>query len=137
MAMSGLRTVTANLNLLSQSPPEAIVERHGPRAMYKLDPDTRTAVTELVHWVYGAGGGLMFGLLPAGLRAHPLTGPMYGVAVWLGFELGVGPALGVQGRQGKWGGRLVLMIDHALYGVVVAGRLAPEPQMIERERHRG
>jgi hypothetical protein len=33
-------------------------------------------------------------------------------------------------------GRLVLALDHVLYGVVVAGRLAPEPEVIEQE-HRG
>jgi hypothetical protein len=134
MAMSGLRTFTANLGLLRQSPPDAIVDRHAPRLLRNRGPGTRMAVTELAHWLYGAGGGVMFGLLPGRLRAHPWTGPVYGVVVWLGFELGVGPLLGVQGRQGGVGGRLILMADHALYGAVVAGRLAPEPRMIERER---
>lgn len=137
MAMSGLRTFTANTGLLGQSPPEAIVDEHGPEELQQLTPATRTAVTELVHWLYGAGGGLAFGLLPARVRAHPGTGPLYGVTVWVGFELGIGPMLNVQGRAGGISGRLVLVLDHVMYGAVVAGRLAPEPEITRRRRRRG
>lgn len=45
------------------------------------------------------------------------------MAVWLAFELGVGPALGVQyPAQNRVVGRGAVVVDHLLYGIVVAGR---------------
>jgi hypothetical protein len=134
MAMSGTRTITSNLDLMEETPPRKIVERHGPRPLQRLPERHVEAVSEIVHWVYGAGGGAAFGLLPAKVRSHPVTGPAFGLAVWIGFELGIGPLLGVEHRKRKVLGRLVLALDHVLYGVVVAGRLAPEPEIIEEER---
>jgi hypothetical protein len=64
MAMTGMRTVTANLGLLEKSPPAAIVEQRAPRGIQR----------RLVH-------------------------------------------------------RAMLALDHSLYGVVVAGRLAPAPEV--------
>ncbi|CAM5646166.1 hypothetical protein [Streptomyces aurantiogriseus] len=133
MAMTGIRTVTTTLAPQQKSPPEAIVERFAPTAVLRSREHRREAVTELLHWTYGATGGAVFGLLPARLRGMPMTGPAYGLLVWLGFELAVAPALGVQRaeqRRALW--RVVVALDHMLYGVVVAGRLAPEPAVTAR-----
>jgi hypothetical protein len=52
----------------------------------------------------------------------------YGVAVWLAFELGLAPLLGLQhARTQRPVSRAVLALDHILYGLIVADRLAPEP----------
>lgn len=134
MAMSGVRSVTSNVGLLEQPPPERILEDQAPELMRRLTSGHRTALAEVAHWVYGAGGGLVFGLLPARVRAHQLTGPAYGVAIWLSFELGIAPLLGIEYDERRVASRLTLVADHMLYGVVVGGRLAPEPEMIERER---
>lgn len=139
MSMTGVRELTANLGLMESSPPEAIVERHGPRPVRSLRPEHRAAVIQVLHWCYGAGGGAVFGLLPRPIRAHPMTGPMYGLVVWLIFELGIAPALGLhtgmrRGRHRPLLGRAVVAGDHLLYGFVVAGRLAPEPDVVARER---
>lgn len=137
MAMTGMRTVTGNAGLMEQSPPEAIVERHAPRQIQRLAEGHRSAITELAHWSYGAAGGAMFGLLPPNVRARLLTGPAYGLAVWLSFEAGIAPMVGVQHtKQRRALGRAMVALDHVLYGIVVAGRLAPEEEVIARERHR-
>lgn len=139
MAMTGLRRLTGNLGLLEESPPEAIVEQHAPEPVHRLVDEHRTAVTELAHWAYGMGGGVAYSLLPVRIRAHPLTGPVYGLAVWLSFELGVAPLLGMpHARDRRPISRLVLALDHVLYGIVVAARLAPDPQVIraQHRRHR-
>lgn len=137
MAMTGVRRVTANTRLVQQSPPVAIVDQRAPRPVQKMRPEHRAVLTELAHWTYGAAGGSVFGLLPARVRAHPAAGPLYGLAVWLGFELGVAPLLGVSHVwRAPTLGRLMMALDHLLYGVMVAGRLAPEPELIRRERHR-
>lgn len=141
MAMTGMRTATANMGLMERSPPEELVERHAPRQIQRLGEERRTAVTEIAHWSYGAAGGAMFGLLPRHVRAWPWTGPLYGLAVWLSFEAGIAQLLGVRrSKQSRPVGRAVVALDHALYGLVVAGRLAPDPEAIsrgsrERARH--
>lgn len=140
MAMTGLRRLTENLGLLEESPPTAIVEQHAPEPIHRLVDEHRAAVTELAHWAYGMGGGVAYSVLPDRIRAHPLTGPAYGLAVWLSFELGVAPLLGMpHARDQRPVSRLVLALDHVLYGVVVAARLAPDPQVIraQHRRHRG
>ncbi|WP_329244855.1 hypothetical protein OG417_48570 [Actinoallomurus sp. NBC_01490] len=130
MAMSGLRDFTANIGLLEKSPPEVIIERHAPKKVKRLATEHRSAIIELAHWAYGAAGGAAFGLLPCRLRANPYVGPVYGLVVWLGFELGIGPLLGVQYReQRRPAHRAMLAIDHMMYGTVVAGRLAPAPEV--------
>lgn len=129
MAMTGVRRLTENLGLLEESPPSAIVERHAPAPVHRLVGEHRAAVTELAHWAYGLGGGVAFAALPGRVRAHPLSGPAFGIVVWLSFELGVAPLLGMEhARSRRPVSRLVLAADHVLYGVVVAGRLAPDPQ---------
>ncbi|RCW40934.1 hypothetical protein DFQ14_10911 [Halopolyspora algeriensis] len=136
MAMTGIRTVTANVGLVGQSPPEAIVDRHAPAGIQRLPQQHRTALTELAHWSYGATGGVVFGMLPPRMRAYPGIGPVYGLAIWASFEAGIAPLLGVQrAKQTRTLSRALIAADHVLYGIVVAGRLAPEPQVIAR-KHR-
>jgi hypothetical protein len=130
MAMTGLRTVTAAAGPREASPPEAIVEDRAPEMIRRLPERPRHAVIEAVHWTYGAAGGLVFGLLPADVRRRPAAGPVYGLLIWLAFELGIAPVLGVRHarhRRVLW--RVMVALDHILYGVVVGGRLAPEPSV--------
>lgn len=128
MAMSGSRQFTANMGLVGKVPPEVMVGRIAPDQMRKLSPATRAGITELAHWGYGAVAGLGYGLLPASVRRRAVSGPAYGAAVWLAFELGIAPLLRIGAPHGKSIGRLTVLADHVLYGVVVAGRLAPEPE---------
>lgn len=133
MAMTGVRTVTAAMGAEETSPPEAIVEKHAPERVRRLPGRQRQAITELAHWTYGAGGGVMFGVLPDRVRDHPLSGPVYGLAIWLAFELALAPALGVKHthrHKALW--RAALALDHLLYGIVVGGRLAPEARPAAR-----
>jgi hypothetical protein len=137
MAMTGLRRVTANTKLLHKPPPEAIVDKHAPQQAQQLRSEHRAALTEVAHWSYGAAGGTVFGLLPARVRAHPAAGPVYGIVVWLGFELGIAPLLGVSHVwRAPLLGRVMVALDHLLYGVMVAGRLSPEPELIYQRRRR-
>jgi hypothetical protein len=129
MAMTGTRTVTAAVGgPHEKSPPQAIVEERAPRPVRELPARHRQALTELAHWGYGAGGGVLFALLPHQIRTRASAGPLYGLALWLTFELAIAPALGVRHtrhRAALW--RTVIAFDHVLYGIMVAGRLAPEP----------
>lgn len=121
MAMTGVRTFTHYAGLLDQTPPEAIAKQRA-RGVVKLVPrKRRRAAVELMHWTYGAVGGAAFGALPDTVRRRAWAGPVYGVVTWLGFELGVAPALGLsQSRELRLVERAVLGADHLLYGVVLA-----------------
>lgn len=124
MAMTGMRVITTELGLVEQTPPQAMSRQHarGLRRLIKRVPRRqRRGVIEAAHWAVGAGGGAMFGALPPGLRRHPWAGPAYGVLLWLGFELGIAPILGLsQAKQLRATDRLFLAADHLLYGAVVS-----------------
>jgi hypothetical protein len=125
MAMTGLRRVTTGLGLLRQPPPDLVAEEGAPGLFGRVPAEHREVAIELAHWAFGAAAGAGFGLLPAAARRHGWAGPAYGVAVWLGFEAGAAPALGLAGQR-RWGvsDRLALAADHVLYGLVIAGRPA-------------
>ncbi|MEQ4301688.1 hypothetical protein ABNF97_09895 [Plantactinospora sp. B6F1] len=121
MAMSGFRQVTNGLGLVRRTPPEDVLRQTAPGLFRRVPMDRRQAVIELVHWAYGAGGGMLFGLLPRSLRRRGWTGPAYGFAFWAVFEAGIAPLLGIAERpQHDARERVALLADHLLYGVVVA-----------------
>jgi hypothetical protein len=84
-------------------------------------PGTSMGLIEVVHWAFGAAGGAVFGALPRRLRRRPWAGGVYGLAVWLGFEMGIAPALGLsQAKRVRLVDRLALAADHLLYGLVLS-----------------
>jgi hypothetical protein len=121
MAMTGMRTFTVHVGLAEESPPRAIF-RQRARGVLKLVPRRqRRAVIELAHWVYGAGGGTVFGVLPDGIRRRAWAGPIYGLMVWLGYELGIAPALGLtHAKRVRPVERAAFAADHLLYGFVLS-----------------
>ncbi len=121
MAMTGMRAFTQDLDLVQETPPKAIFKQRAAGLRRRVPRNRRRAVVEVAHWGYGAAGGVAFGLLPDGLRRRQWAGPLYGLAVWLAFELGVAPALGLtQARELRINERLALAADHALYGFVLS-----------------
>lgn len=114
MAMTGFRTLATEVGWLERPPPQQIFRERVPKEQSR-------AVEEVVHWLYGAGGGAMFGLLPKAVRCAPGAGPAFGVAAWLGFELGIAPLLDLSHHQ-RHGvlGHLSVLTDHAIYGAIVS-----------------
>ena len=128
MAMTGLRQVTTGLGLLERTPPQQIISDQVPSLVRPLSEDHEDALLEVAHCGYGALGGAVFGLLPRRFRRSRLAGPAYGTAVWLVYEFAIAPALGIEvAKRRTVATRAMLVLDHVLYGVVVAGQLAPEP----------
>jgi hypothetical protein len=120
-AMTGMRVLTTSLGLVREPPPQAIF-RQRARGVLRLVPrHRRRAVIEVAHWGYGAGAGFAFRLLPEALRGQAWAGPAYGLAVWLGFEAGIAPALGLsQAKRPRPVERAALAVDHVLYGFVLS-----------------
>jgi len=121
MAMTGMRALTVNLGIVDETPPEAILEKRGPGFIRRLPRRLRASVYELAHWGYGAGGGAAFAMLPAQLRRRAWAGPAYGLVVWLGFEAGIAPVLGLRhAKELRAAERLAFAGDHLLYGLVLS-----------------
>lgn len=121
MAMSGMRTLTNELGLVGDTPPEAMAKQGASGVLEQIPPGLRGAAMELSHWGFGAVAGALFGVLPRRLRRHGWTGPAYGLMVWLSFELGLAPVLGLsQARTPRLIERAAFAADHVLYGVVLA-----------------
>jgi hypothetical protein len=121
LAMSGLRTFTVDLGLLKQTPPEAIAKQRARGVLRMVPRKKRRPAIEAMHVGYGAFGGVAFGVLPDEVRRAPWAGPAYGLLLWLGFELGIAPVLGLkqakQPRPVEWG---ALAADHLLYGFLLS-----------------
>lgn len=124
MAMTGMRVITTELGLVEQTPPEAVSRQRarGLRALLRRAPlNQRRGLVEAAHWAFGAGGGAAYGTLPRSLRRHPWAGPVYGLVVWLSFELGIAPGLGLsQAKRLRLTDRIALAADHLLYGLVLS-----------------
>jgi hypothetical protein len=128
MAMTGMRTVTVSLGIVEQTPPQAIFKQKARGLMAIAPRKKRRAAMELAHWSYGMAGGAAFGLLPDEVRRRPYAGPIYGLVIWLGFEAGIAPILGLsQAKKPRPADRLGLAADHLLYGLVLnQGRKRPQ-----------
>jgi hypothetical protein len=121
MAMSGMRTLTNELGLVGETPPEAMAREGASGLLRQIPPAKRGAVVELSHWGFGAVGGVFFGVLPRWLRRRNWAGPAYGLLVWLGFEAGLAPALGLsKAKATRPVERAAFAADHVLYGLVLA-----------------
>ena len=121
MAMTGMRAFTVDLGIVEETPPQAVLKQKARGFIRQVPKKRRRAAIELAHWGYGAGGGALFALLPEGLRRQPWAGPVYGLGVWLGFEVGLAPVLGLsQATKLRAAERLALAADHLLYGIVLS-----------------
>ena len=128
MAMTGMRTLAGNVGLMRETPPHAIL-RQSTKGLFRAVPrKKRKAVQELAHWGAGATFGAVYGALPDGFRSQPWSGPAFGIAVWLGFEAGIAPLLGIhEQRRIRPVDRIALVADHLLYGFVL-DQLRRQPQ---------
>jgi len=138
MAMTGMRTLTENLGLVGQTPPQAIFHQRlglmmdlmpkGKRKGLKglMTKGRRKAVRETAHIAFGVGAGAGFGALPPPVRRSAWAGPIYGLVVWLGYELGIAPALGLEhaGKR-KPLEHVAFAADHLLYGQVLSESRRP------------
>jgi hypothetical protein len=128
MAMTGMRRVTTGLGLVQEPPPVELARRSVlvSRIFDQVPHRNRDEVLEFAHWAYGAAGGAAFaGLWRSGVRSW-WPGPVYGLAIWALFELGIARLLDLrEKREPTLTERFFVAADHVLYGVVVAGRPRP------------
>lgn len=122
MAMTGMRTFTADVGLLRETPPQSIAKkRRATGVMSYIPKGRRRAFVELCHWSVGMAGGAIFGALPDGLRRARWFGPVYGLGILLSYDFGIAPLLGLkQSKRPKATEQAALIADHLLYGFVLS-----------------
>jgi hypothetical protein len=129
MAMTGMRTFTADAGLVRETPPQSIAKKRRPGGMLSYVPKSRRrAFVEVMHWSVGVTGGAIFGLMPDPLRRAPWFGPIYGVGILVSYDFGIAPLLGLkQSRRPKATEQAALIADHLVYGLILSGgERAPE-----------
>jgi hypothetical protein len=120
MAMTGVRAFTVSAGLVEETPPQQIFRGKAKGLLRHVPRRRRRAAIELAHWAYGAGGGAAFGALPESVRKRAWSGPVYGLVVWLGFEAGVAPILGLpHAKNRRITDRIAFAADHVIYGFVL------------------
>ena len=82
---------------------------------------TRAALSEAIHWAMGAGSGAAYGALSARHGAGPLSGGVFGSALWLSVDEGLVPLLGLQDgpKSSAWRGHLNRLGAHVSYGLAL------------------
>ena len=123
MAMTGLRQFTTGLGLVKKTPPDAVLRKSTGGLIGLLPKKRRQAGMELAHWAFGGVSGAVFGALPENVRSRRWAGPVYGLAIWLSFELAIAPVLGLKhAKRPRPLERVALAGDHVLYGLVIGVR---------------
>ena len=121
MAMTGARTFAVQAGMIERPPPQQIAREAAPGLLHAAPDGSDRAIEELVHWAVGAAGGVGFALLPAPLRRMPWAGPVYGLGIWLSFELVGAPLLGLSHHERHGAAaRVALIADHTIYGLVLS-----------------
>jgi hypothetical protein len=123
MAMTGMRTFTADAGLVRETPPQSIAKKRRPSGVLSYVPKSRRrAFVEVMHWSVGVTGGAIFGLMPDALRRAPWFGPVYGVAILVSYDFGIAPLLGLkQSQRPKATEQAALIADHLVYGLILSG----------------
>jgi hypothetical protein len=120
LAMSGLRVFARDLGLIEKTPPEALAEKPARGLMAQVPPDRRRAAIGALHCAVGAAGGVGFGVLPDLVRRQSWAGPAWGVLIWISYEGGVAPLLGLEhAKRVRPAEQAVLITDHLLYGYIL------------------
>lgn len=121
MSMTGMRALTTTAGLIQETPPEMVAEEKAPAPIQRLPARAYQSFIVLAHWGYGAGGGAVFGFLPQQVRRTRWCGPLYGLVLWLIFEVLLEPVLGLRKRGFRpIAERAAFAADHMLYGFVLA-----------------
>jgi len=120
MAMTGLRRMTTGLGLVRKPPPEEIATEGLSGMLATIPPAKRNEAIELAHWAFGAAASIAYALLPAAMRRLPFAGPMYGLAIWAGYEtVGKRILVGSGAEDDGLSAQVAIALDHLLYGAII------------------
>lgn len=119
-------------------PPRQIMRRVF-KSSRALGEGKQTALTLLLHFVFGAAAGSIYGMVEDKIPIrNTVKGPLAGMAVWTGSYLGWIPALGIlpPATGQPWRRNLLMIVAHLIWGLTLgtlAGRLNSEKTYIDLE----
>lgn len=115
-AMNVVRVVTVGTGIVDRTPPAALTDRTATGSPSPV-------IVQAVHLTFGAACGAAYVLLPPRVRRLPLAGPVYGLAVWAGFEIVAAPVLGFpHARRRPMLARVAIAADHVVFGAILGRR---------------
>jgi hypothetical protein len=84
-------------------------------------------VVDLLHLGNGAFGGAVYTVVPLRWRRYWASGPMYGMALWLGYNAAIVPLLRLHADRPRRPHEVAMLAaGHLLYGLVI-GLLGGRP----------
>ena len=98
-----------------------------------------TALTLLLHFLFGAGTGSLYGILVERIPLQQsIKGSLYGMAVWSGSYLGWIPAFGILSPATKhpWRRNVLMIAAHFVWGTALASfteRLKAHPLDVDQK----
>ncbi len=96
----------------------------GPRWFFRLSPGKQTMLTLLLHFLFGAAAGSVYGMVEEKIPLREsVKGPLAGLAVWTGSYLGWIPALGIlpPATEHPWRRNVMMIAAHLIWGTVLGG----------------
>jgi len=98
----------------------------GPRRFFRMSPVNQTALTLLLHFLFGAATGSIYGVVEERIPLKDMVkGPLAGLVVWAGSYLGWVPALGIlpPATEHPLRRNVMMIVAHLIWGVTL-GALA-------------
>lgn len=95
-----------------------------PRRFWRMKPENQTALTLLLHFLFGAAAGSVYGLVEDKIPIRStVKGPLAGMVVWSGSYLGWIPALGIlpPATAHPWRRNILMIVAHLIWGVALGG----------------
>ena len=86
----------------------------------RIDPDQLSTLTYLLHFLFGAATGSLYGVVEDKLPLHQsVKGVLMGLTVWTGSYLGWIPLFGILTPATKhpWRRNLLMIVAHIVWGV--------------------
>jgi len=104
---------------IDRLPPRLIVDRIFPA----LPVPARASLEWLLHFGYGAAGGSAYSMAARPAKRGPLTGSLFGLAVWAAGYEGWVPALGVlpPAHRDRRARAVTILLAHLVYGAALGG----------------
>ena len=121
MAMTSMRVFAKHAGLIREEPPSRLARKRARGVLALVPRKRRRTIIELIHWSMGASLGAAHGMLPEHVRRRAWSGPLFGLLVWMGFDMFVAPMAGLGERDWPKGReRAVFMADHVVFGLVLS-----------------
>lgn len=93
-----------------------------PRRFFRLSPGEQTALTLLLHFLFGAATGSVYGLVEEKVPLREVVkGPLAGLVIWAGSYLGWIPAFGIlpPATEHPWRRNAMMITAHLIWGMVL------------------